>query len=95
MADISDTNNSSLSTTWGWRRVKISRAPQASVESGRRPPQIRSRSRRNPRDPLTISISYRGGAECWWEIHARGCIIRRPGHNSLHDVLWELQGDQP
>lgn len=44
----------------------------------------------NPREPLTIKVSYRGGAECWYEIHARGSIGRFPGHTALHDVMREI-----
>lgn len=47
---------------------------------------------RNARDPLTIKVSYRGGPECWWEIHARGVVVRRPGVVALHDLLMELNG---
>lgn len=42
---------------------------------------------RNPREPLTIKISYRGGPEAWYEIHARGSIGRFPGVTCLHDVM--------
>lgn len=85
-------NNSSSSTTFAFRRVKISTAPQAGTDSRRRRPHFKGLKRRNPRDPLQVTIVFRGGAECWWELRARGAVLRRPGHNSLHDVLWELQG---
>lgn len=52
-------------------------------------------SPRNPREPLTIQVKYRGGPECWWEISARGATIRRPGSLALHDVLRELSGGKP
>jgi hypothetical protein len=85
-----DENVSSVSTTWALKRVKVGQAPQAGSHSPRKGSSLRSRSRLDPRKPLTISVTYRGGAEAWWEIRARGCIIRRPGWQSIHDVLWEI-----
>lgn len=45
---------------------------------------------RNPREPLTLSIKYRGGPEAWYEVHARGSVGRFPGCVSLHDVMCEI-----
>lgn len=44
-------------------------------------------ARRNRREPLTLSVKYRGGAEAWYEIKARGRTYRVPGHRALHDVM--------
>jgi hypothetical protein len=38
-----------------------------------------------------VTIVYRGGSEAWWELRARGLVIRRPGHVMLHEVLQALQ----
>lgn len=46
---------------------------------------------RNPRDPLTITIRYRGGSEAWWAIEGRGRTWYVPGHLCLHDVLTMVQ----
>lgn len=46
--------------------------------------------KRNSREPLTIKVKLRGGAECWYEIHARGSVGRFPGHVCLHDVMREI-----
>lgn len=43
--------------------------------------------RRNRRDPLTITIVSRGGSECWWEVRARGCVARVPGHVCVEDLF--------
>lgn len=48
------------------------------------------RAQRNPREPLTIKVKYRGGEECWYEVHARGAIGRFPGHTALHDAMREI-----
>ena len=51
---------------------------------------------RDRRKPLTLTISYRGGPECWYEVHARGSIGRFPGYAALHDVMNEIYGvDRP
>lgn len=70
----------------------MSRAPQASSNSRPKGDYSHRLARRDPRDPLTITVTYRGGPECWWEIRARGVTIRRPGVTALHDVLDHLQG---
>ncbi len=47
--------------------------------------------RRWPRsEALTIKIQYRGGAESWWLITARGSHGVFPGHASLEDVLHQV-----
>jgi hypothetical protein len=46
--------------------------------------------RRNPREKLTLTISYRGGAEAWWLIEARGSSGVFPGVAALHDVMREI-----
>lgn len=48
---------------------------------------------RNMREPITIRIRYRGGAEAWWEIEARGQTLRRPGHVAIHDLFREINGE--
>jgi len=68
------------------------RAPQASTNSRPKGDYSHRLTPRDPRDPLTVTVTYRGGSECWWEIRARGVVIRRPGHVALHDVLSHLSG---
>lgn len=70
----------------------MSRAPQASTNSRPKGDYSHRLAARDPREPLTITVSFRGGTECWWEIKGRGVTIRRPGVTSLHDVLSHLQG---
>jgi hypothetical protein len=41
-------------------------------------------------------MSYRGGAEAWVEVHARGSHGFFPGDRALVDVLWEVtQANSP
>lgn len=63
----------------------------------RQPPKASSQSplsARNPREPLTITVHYRGGPEAFYEIRARGRVWRRAGHLCLHDVFDQInRGD--
>lgn len=45
---------------------------------------------RNPREVLHLTVKFRGGPECWYEIHARGQIVRYPGVRSLHEIMDEI-----
>lgn len=88
-----ETYTCSPSTKWEYRKVKIPGPPEPLAAQGRR-----SRLRvplpfRNPRKMLTIGVSYRGGAEAWWQLEARGRVVRVPGHVCLHDALTLFQGD--
>lgn len=80
-------NTRAPSTTWTWKRVRITQPPQANGHASASALSIRQLSKRDRRKPLTIAVKYRGGPECWWEIRARGAVIRVPGHAALHDVL--------
>ena len=90
MTNNAETNSSSVSTTWVWKDRRI-RVPAGGHKRGTTkssrwfhlPP-------RKPREPLTIKISYRGGSECWYEIHARGSVGRYPGVVALHDVMRDI-----
>lgn len=82
------------STTWEWRKTKIRRP--AGGHSGSAPKALRwfSLPPRNPRQPLTISVKFRGGPECWYEIHARGQVGRVPGWLCIHDLMVEINRAQ-
>lgn len=49
--------------------------------------------RRKPESRLTLTISYKGGAEAWWLIEARGRTATFPGHRAIHDVMAEINRD--
>jgi hypothetical protein len=46
--------------------------------------------RRNSREPITIKIKARGGAECWVEIEGRGETNRYPGYTAIWDILRDI-----
>lgn len=70
--------------------MKISRPAGGQQPSGAKRRRWHGALPRNPREPLTIKISYRGGPECWYEIHARGGMGRFPGVTALHDVMRQI-----
>lgn len=37
-----------------------------------------------------MTVRYRGGPECWYEIRTRGGIIRRPGVLGIHDLMTDI-----
>jgi len=87
------TNGCTGSTTYVWQKVKIKpparaqgtarakRAPSGAPVSA--PPHSPSELRR----PKTVQISFRGGAETWWELKWGGVTKRFPGHVCIDDVL--------
>lgn len=87
MTITDDGNKRTPSTTFGWRKVKIGQAPQAGMTGRRKATPLSALAKRDPRKPLSITVTFRGGPECWWELRARGAVVRRPGHLQLHDVL--------
>lgn len=85
-------NTSSPSTTSAWKWVKV-RRPAGGPSSAATKSASRQRlSAWNRREPLTVTVTYRGGAECWIELKARGKSHRMPGSVALFDALcsvWE------
>lgn len=75
------------STTWEWRKVRMSRAPQATEHSTPKGRGLRALPRRNRREPLHITVKLRGGPEAWVEVHARGQVLRVPGWTSVSDLV--------
>lgn len=92
MADQEDTNGRTASTTWEFKRVKVKRRPPGPAGTVRSAARWFRYARWNPREPLTLKVKYRGGAECWYEIEARGSLGRFHGATSLHDVMQEIYG---
>lgn len=92
MTDPSDVENMrSGSTTFVWRRIKMARPPEA-IGQARRSRSFWRLPRWDPRKPLTVTIKYRGGEECWYEVHSRGATLRVPGYVQLHDLAQTVYG---
>lgn len=84
-------NECSSSTTWEWRHVKIERPPEAQHRAGRRP----SLSPWPSRKRLHVEVKYRGGAQAWVEVRARGEVWRVTGDTAIYDVLISIMGGTP
>lgn len=92
MSDFPSDEHVFPSTATRWKYVKIACPPEA-IGTGRRRRSTFSLSLWPKRTPLTLKVSYRGGPECWYEIHTRGVVIRTPGHISLHDLMSMIYGE--
>src|SRR5688572_16927230 len=84
----------SISTPWAWRRVKIGPAPQANSDRERSEASQGSLTAWPRRRPVTLTLTYRGGPEAFWQIEARGRTWRRPGVIALHDLMVEVMAWQ-
>jgi hypothetical protein len=78
------------STTWAWKRVRISRPAGGQGGSAAKLHRFWGLPPRDPRSPLHLTVKYRGGAECWVEVHARGRIARYVGSTALADLVFEV-----
>lgn len=87
---VEDPNNSSSSTRWEWRQVIVRRPAGGQKPVSPKARRFWSLPPRNPREPLHLTIKFRGGPECWYEVHARGQIVRYPGVRSLHEIMDEI-----
>jgi hypothetical protein len=80
------------STTWEWKTRTI-RVPAGGHKQGGAEGVTSKRLwLRNRRKPLQVVVTYRGGAECWWELRARGKVVRVPGALAIEDVLSQFDG---
>ncbi len=78
------------STTWAWKQVKMK--PPPAGHNGARAKRGRWRHLAQwPRTrKLQVTVTYRGGAESWWLIEARGSQGAFPGHAALEDVMSQV-----
>ena len=85
-------NRRSGSHTWSSKPDKMRSGGAAGRAGASKTPPFRGISRRDWAEPLTIQVRYRGGAEAWWLVEARGRRQAFPGHLSLHDVMAVVTG---
>lgn len=91
--DSANGNTCSVSTTWGFRKVKISRRRNGQETRRRSRPSLRSLPKWEKNRSLSLSVRWLGGSEEWFEIRARGHVYKRPGWTCLSDVMHELYND--
>jgi hypothetical protein len=84
------TNERSGSTTWTPKPDRLSIAARRASKTAGRSPSFRGLKRRDPREPLTIKVRYRGGSEAWVLVEARGVVQAYPGHLSAYDLLMAI-----
>ena len=90
MTNNAQSNTSSVSTNWGWRKIKIAQLSPGGTSlpkgrhlaSGRRPQMWWKRDQ--------IVVTFRGGPSCSYEIKRGGRSWRYEGHLCLHDVMTHL-----
>jgi hypothetical protein len=78
------------STSWRWKLVKVAGPPEAKGQRAAHSRGFRRLPRWPMRQPLHLTIKYRGGPEAWVEIHSRGEIARFPGSTCIFDVLCHI-----
>lgn len=87
---MSNTNTGSESTTWEYRKVKMSRRRRPDQDSAPKGHRWRRFRARDPREPITITLKYRGGPEAWVEVRGRGETNRYPGWVALYDLVRDI-----
>lgn len=80
------------STTWAWKHVTIDPPPAAQAARRRRPRKQDKLPPWDPKSALTVVITYRGGAEAWYELRTRGRTFRMRGDLGIHDVMRRVHG---
>lgn len=82
------------STTWEWRKTRIRRPPDGHTNSRPKGGHWHGLSPRPIRESITLTVSWRGGPEAWYEIKARGRTGRVPGWLSFHDVMMRINNTE-
>lgn len=83
-----DQNIRTPSTTFEWRRVKVAQRPKGTRKATPKASPLAPRKLSD--GPLTLTVTYRGGAEDWWLVQARGRRWVVPGHRQLTDVMLDI-----
>lgn len=83
------------STTWQWRRVKVQRRPEGSITARRsRTARLwRTLPRGDRHKWVTVRIRWRGGAESWWLVEARGKVQAVQGWQALEDLMCAIHNE--
>lgn len=90
MAESQESNECSPSTYVAYKRVIVRGHPARRANRPAQQGRFSGLTRRNHRDRLTITLRYKGGAEGWWIIEARGRVGAFPSGMALVDVMAEI-----
>jgi hypothetical protein len=85
-----DGPNVGPSTTWAWRYVRVTPPPEATTQHRRSRSRWHGLYRVPERDKVTITLKWRGGAQAWILVEARGRHGVFHGATALVDVLTEV-----
>lgn len=85
--DSTETYRCSVSTRWERNLDKIALPPEAQEKRRRSRPSVAKLTVWPRRQRLSMTITYRGGSEAWYEIKTRGRTWRVPGHVAIEDVM--------
>lgn len=80
------------STTFKWIHAKIDSPPAAPTAQPRRDRSKPALAHWSGRNPITIQVRYRGGAEAWYEVRGRGRVWRVTGDTDIHSVMEAVYG---
>lgn len=78
------------STTFEWKRVRVRRGAAGSETARRSRSFWRRYARRDPGEWITVRLKWRGGAQDWVMVSARGETNPIPGHRALIDVVMDV-----
>src|SRR5215213_8195219 len=86
-------NDCSPSTTIVWETARIPRRrqPQSTAAAKQRPKSLLVT--REEREPLFLTVTYKGGAEGWVIVQARGRVVPVPGWWSLLELVLDVNSD--
>lgn len=90
MAIVRKGNDSSASTRYELRMVKITSPPEGRGRSGAKRLRWLSLPRRNWHLPLTLTMRYQGGPCARIEVKTRGDAWSYDGTTALIDVLYDI-----
>lgn len=82
------------STTYAWKKVKVSRGAAGQGTARRRRSGFLRLARADRSRPVRVTVTYRGGAESWWWVEARGEKAALPGHWSFDDVMARILSER-
>jgi hypothetical protein len=86
-------NKRTPSTTSEWEWRKIRRRPTGPQQNSAEGVLVRQLPVWDRREPLTLTVRYRGGGEAWIEIKGRGATLRVPGSLCIFDALSQMWGE--
>lgn len=90
MANEVQSNEHSPSTAWEWRRVRVTRGAAGSKAAARKGHRWRRFPRLDRSKPLQLRVVYRGGAQAWIVVTARGETNVYPGDVALLDLMSDV-----